>query len=146
MTIKKQIIFLMLICLLLCICSCEIRSAKFDFEVKDGVIKLYDGHINYAELTVTTICISGRYYYVSRDTPNEGGRPIIVLLDGSELKAFGFDITGMENTTNVRRGDIIERTWDFDLPEGFEPGEYTVKVSWNKSEQTFYNVSFTRES
>lgn len=123
------------------------RSAKFDFDVKDGVIKSYDGRIDYALLTVTTTCTSGRYYFVSRYERKHGGRPTIVLIDGTEIKATGFPSTGITKAVHVRRGDVIERTWEFwDLPDGFEPGEYTVKVSWNKSEESFYNVSFTRKS
>lgn len=144
--IKKLITFILSGCLLVSFCSCEIRTAKFDFDVENGVIvPNYDGTREYAQLTVTTTCTSGIYYFKSTSQRKDGGWPTIVLEDGTEITATGFPTTGMEEAVYVRRGNVIERTWEFYLPDGFEPGEYTVKVSWNKSVETFENVSFTRE-
>lgn len=33
----------------------------------------------------------------------------------------------MEYATDVRRSNFIEQIWGFELPDGLEPGEYTVK-------------------
>ena len=141
--IKKLIILLMLSPILLSISSCEIRTAKFEFDVEDGVIKVYDNRIEYALLTVRTTCTSGWDYYENGNPPT-GGKPTLLLFDGSAIE--GTTTTNdIITQVDIRRGDVIERTWEFYLPDGFEPGEYTVKVSWNKSVETFENVSFTRK-
>jgi uncharacterized protein (DUF169 family) len=125
-----------------CCCSCENKTAKFDFEVKDGIIK-YNGRYYYAELTVITTCKSGRlYYYEHPHTPIEGGRPVIELADVTVIEG-SMDVSPALTQVNIRRGDVLERTCY--LPDDFEPGEYTVKVSWNKSEEIFENVRFVRE-
>lgn len=53
------------------------------------------------------------------------------------------DVSPALTQVNIRRGDVLERTCY--LPDDFEPGEYTEKVSWNKSEEIFENVRFVRE-
>ena len=124
--------------------SCASRNtAQFSFEIKDAGIEYSEAvGVYYATVTVITTCVSGRLY--EKDYPHnvEGGKPW--LLDGEISREGRAEVNAMTTELDIRKGDVIEYTWTFDIPRTFMEGEYDVRVEWFGSEQTFENVNFSK--
>jgi hypothetical protein len=124
--------------------SCASRNtAKFSFEIKDAGIEYSQAvGVYYATVTVITTCVSGRLY--EKDYPHnvEGGKPW--LLDGEISREGRAEVNAMTTELDIRKGDVIEYTWTFDIPRTFMEGEYDIRVEWFGSEQTFENVNFSK--
>ena len=48
----------------------------------------------------------------------------------------------MTTELDIRKGDVIEYTWTFDIPRNFAEGDYDIRVEWFGSEQIFHGVCF----
>ena len=123
--------------------SCSSRNtAKFAFELKDAKIEYSEAvGVHYASITVVTTCVSGRLY--EKDYPHnaEGGKPWI--LDGEVSREGHAQVNAMMTELDIRKGDVIEYTWTFDIPRTFLEGEYDVRVEWFGTEQVFEKVNFS---
>jgi hypothetical protein len=124
--------------------SCSSRNtAKFSFEIKDAGIEYSEAvGVYYATVTVITTCVRGRLY--EKDYPHnvEGGKPW--LLDGEISREGRAEVNAMTTELDIRKGDVIEYTWTFDIPRTFMEGEYDIRVEWFGSEQTFENINFSK--
>ena len=124
--------------------SCSSRNtAKFAFELKDAKIEYSEAvGVHYATVTVVTTCVKGRLY--EEDYPHnvEGGKPWI--LDGEVSREGHAEVNAMMTELDIRKGDVIEYTWTFDIPADFMEGDYAVRVEWFGSEQTFEAVRFEK--
>ena len=123
--------------------SCSSRNtAKFAFELKDAKIEYSEAvGVHYATVTVVTTCVSGRLY--EKDYPHnaEGGKPW--LIDGEIHREGHAEVNALMTELDIRKGDVIEYTWTFDIPRTFLEGEYDVRVEWFGSEQVFEKVNFS---
>ena len=124
--------------------SCSSRNtAKFAFELKDARIEYSEAvGVHYATVTVVTTCVKGRLY--EKDYPHnvEGGKPW--LIDGEIHREGHAEVNAMITELDIRKGDVIEYTWTFDIPADFMEGDYAVRVEWFGSEQTFEAVRFEK--
>ena len=124
--------------------SCSSRNtAKFAFELKDAKIEYSEAvGVHYATVTVVTTCVSGRLY--EKDYPHnaDGGKPW--LIDGEIHREGHAEVNAMMTELDIRKGDVIEYTWTFDIPADFMEGDYAVRVEWFGSEQTFEAVRFEK--
>jgi hypothetical protein len=124
--------------------SCSSRNtAKFAFELKDAKIEYSEAvGVHYATVTVVTTCVKGRLY--EKDYPHnaEGGKPW--LIDGEIHREGHAEVNAMTTELDIRKGDVIEYTWTFDIPRTFMEGEYDIRVEWFDSEQTFEAVRFEK--
>ena len=128
----------------------EIKTAKFDFDISLGDFKvieagkhfMYDTDMIALDLTVITTCISGQYKYTSTVTPGfDGGIPVLILPDGSEIKHDPVDVSPAYDKVDIKKGDKTERFWRFMLPADFIPGEYDIRVDLeNGQTKIFENV------
>ena len=122
--------------------SCSSRNtAKFAFELKDAKIEYSEAvGVHYATVTVVTTCVKGRLY--EEDYPHnvEGGKPW--LIDGEIHREGHAEVNAMMTELDIRKGDVIEYTWTFDIPADFMEGDYAVRVEWFGSEQVFEDVNF----
>jgi hypothetical protein len=123
--------------------SCASRNtAKFSFEIKDAGIEYSQAvGVYYATVTVITTCVRGRLYVEEHPHNVEGGKPW--LLDGEISREGRAEVNAMTTELDIRKGDVIEYTWTFDIPRTFMEGEYDIRVEWFGSEQTFENVNFS---
>ncbi len=125
--------------------SCGARStAKFEFELKDAELR-YSEHfgLSYAAVTVTTTCVKGRLYDPAYPHNVEGGMPTLYLSDGTGIEGKT-ELNAAVTKVDIRKGNTVECVWSFDVPSGFTEGDYTVRVKWYGSEQTFEGVTFSK--
>ena len=124
--------------------SCSSRNtAKFSFEIKDAGIEYSQAvGVYYATVTVITTCVKGRLYVEEHPHNVEGGKPW--LLDGEISREGRAEVNALVTELDIRKGDVIEYTWTFDIPRTFMEGEYDIRVEWFGSEQTFENVNFSK--
>ena len=124
--------------------SCGSRNtAKFEFELKDARIEYSEAvGVHYASITVVTTCVSGRLYEKEYPHNAEGGKPW--LIDGEIHREGHAEVNAMMTELDIRKGDVIEYTWTFDIPADFMEGDYAVRVEWFGSEQTFEAVRFEK--
>jgi hypothetical protein len=134
--------WLLLLCLPLTLCGCQISQATFEFAVSDATIQDTPYSVGrQASVKVVTTC-EGGILYDSRYTHGiEGGTPTLVLPDGTAIQGVT-ETTADMNTLFMRKGDTVEYWWSFDVPEDFPAGTYTVTVAWFGSEQTLEGVEF----
>ena len=123
--------------------SCGSRNtAKFEFELKDARIEYSEiVGVHYATVTVVTTCVSGRLYDKEYPHNVEGGKPW--LIDGEIHREGHAEVNALMTELDIRKGDVIEYTWTFDIPRTFLEGEYDVRVEWFGSEQVFEKVNFS---
>jgi hypothetical protein len=133
---------LLLLCLSLTLCGCQISQATLEFAVSDATIQDTPYSVGrQASVKVVTTC-EGGILYDSRYTHGiEGGTPTLVLPDGTAIQGVT-ETTADMNTLFMRKGDTVEYWWSFDVPEDFPAGTYTVTVAWFGSEQTLEGVEF----
>lgn len=133
---------LLLLCLSLTLCGCQISQATLEFAVSDATIQDTPYSVGrQASVKVVTTC-EGGILYDSRYTHGiEGGMPTLVLPDGTAIQGVT-ETTADMNTLFMKKGDTVEYWWSFDVPEDFEAGAYTVTVTWFGSEQTVEGVEF----
>ena len=134
--------WLLLLCLPLTLCGCQISQATLEFAVSDATIQDTPYSVGReASVKVVTTCAGG-ILYDSRYTHGiEGGTPTLVLPDGTVIQGVT-ETTADMNTLFMKKGDTVEYWWSFDVPEDFEAGAYTVTVAWFGSEQTVEGVEF----
>ncbi len=125
--------------------SCGSRTtAKFEFSVKDARIEYSEiVGVHYATVTVVTTCVKGRFYDSLYPHNVEGGRPTLYLSDGTGIEGEA-EFTAAHTKVDLRKGDSVEYSWAFDVPKDFKEGDYTVRVEWFGSEQTFEGVTFSK--
>lgn len=133
---------LLLLCLPLTLCGCQLDQATLTFAVSDATIQDTPYSVGrQASVKVVTTCAGG-ILYDSRYTHGiEGGAPTLILPDGTAIQGVT-ETTADMNTLFMRKGDTVEYWWSFDVPEDFEAGAYTVTVAWFGSEQTLEGVEF----
>ena len=124
--------------------SCSTRNtAKFTFELKDARLEYSEVvGIYYAAVTVVTTCVSGRLYVKEYPHNAEGGKPWI--LDDDVAREGRAEVNALVTKLDIRKGDVIEYTWTFDIPADFIEGDYAVRVEWFGSEQTFDGIAFLK--
>lgn len=134
--------WLLLLCLLLTLCGCQISQATLEFAVSDATIQDTPYSVGrQASVKVVPTC-EGGILYDSRYTHGiEGGTPTLVLPDGTVIQGVT-ETTADMNTLFMKKGDTVEYWWSFDVPEDFEAGAYTVTVAWFGSEQAVEGVEF----
>ena len=134
--------------------TCDIfKNARFDFEVEIDITNLQiingennsslNGDLVCVDLNVKTICVDGRYKYLSATSPAfDGGVPTIILPSGEMIrhepfeKAMGFD------EVDIKSGDIKNASWRFYIPAGLFSGECDIRVDLaNGIEKLFEDVS-----
>jgi hypothetical protein len=122
--------------------SCASRNtAKFSFEIKDAGIEYSQAvGVYYATVTVITTCVRGRLYVKEHPHNVEGGKPW--LLDGEIAREGRAEVDALVTELDIRKGDVIEYTWTFDIPRDFAEGDYDIRVEWFGSEQIFHGVCF----
>ncbi len=136
---------LLLICsMTVLLSSCGSRNtAKFEFEIKDAKIEFSEAvGVHYATVTVITTCVSGRLYDKEYSQNVEGGKPW--LMDGEISREGRAELNAATTELDIRKGDVIEYTWTFDIPSQFSEGDYDIRVEWFGSEQTFEGVTFLK--
>lgn len=134
--------WLLLLCLLLTLCGCQISQATLEFAVSDATIQDTPYSVGrQASVKVVTTCEGGILYDSHYPHGIEGGTPTLVLPDGTAIQGVT-ETTADMNTLFMRKGDTVEYWWSFDVPEDFEAGAYTVTVAWFGSEQTVEGVEF----
>ena len=134
--------WLLLLCLLLTLCGCQISQATLEFAVSDATIQDTPYSVGrQASVKVVTTCEGGILYDSHYPHGIEGGTPTLVLPDGTAIQGVT-ETTADMNTLFMRKGDTVEYWWSFDVPEDFEAGVYTVTVAWFGSEQTVEGVEF----
>ena len=134
--------WLLLLCLLLTLCGCQISQATLEFAVSDATIQDTPYSVGrQASVKVVTTCEGGILYDSHYPHGIEGGTPTLVLPDGTVIQGVT-ETTADMNTLFMRKGDTVEYWWSFDVPEDLEAGAYTVTVAWFGSEQTVEGVEF----
>ena len=128
-----------------CFSSCGSRNtAKFEFELKDAKVEYSEVlGVPYATVTVVTTCVSGRFYDKEYPHNVEGGKPWLIISEDHHYEGE-IEYTGMLTEVDIRKGDVIEQTWIFEIPRNFLYGDYDVRVEWFGSEQTFEKVNFSK--
>ena len=133
---------LLLLCLSLTLCGCQISRATFEFAVSDATIQDTSYSVGrQASVTVVTTCTGGILYDSHYPHGIEGGHPTMILPDGTAIEGV-CDTTAAVTKLFMRKGDTVEYWWSFDVPEDFPAGTYTVTVAWFGSEQTVEGVEF----
>ena len=133
---------LLLLCLSLTLCGCQISQATLEFAVSDATIQDTPYSVGrQASVKVVTTCEGGILYDSHYPHGIEGGTPTLVLPDGTAIQGVT-ETTADMNTLFMRKGDTVEYWWSFDVPEDFPAGKYTVTVAWFGSEQTLEGVEF----
>ena len=128
-----------------CFSSCGSRhTAKFEFELKDAKVE-YSEIIGapYATVTVVTTCVSGRLYDKEYPHNVEGGKPWLIVSEDHHYEGE-IEYNAALTEVDIRKGDVIEQTWIFEIPRNFLYGDYDVRVEWFGSEQTFEKVNFSK--
>ena len=125
--------------------SCSSRNtAKFAFELKDAKIEYSEAvGVHYATVTVVTTCVSGRLYVKEYPHNAEGGKPWLIVSDDHHYEGE-MEYNAALTEVDIRKGDVIEQTWIFEIPRNFLYGDYAVRVEWFGSEQTFEAVRFEK--
>lgn len=128
-----------------CFSSCGSRNtAKFEFELKDAKVEYSEVlGVPYATVTVMTTCVSGRFYDKEYPHNVEGGKPWLIISEDHHYEGE-IEYNGMLTEVDIRKGDVIEQTWIFEIPRNFLYGDYDVRVEWFGSEQTFEKVNFSK--
>lgn len=128
-----------------CFSSCGSRNtAKFEFELKDAKVEYSEVlGVPYATVTVVTTCVSGRFYDKEYPHNVEGGKPWLIISEDHHYEGE-IEYNGMLTEVDIRKGDVIEQTWIFEIPRNFLYGDYDVRVEWFGSEQTFEKVNFSK--
>jgi hypothetical protein len=133
---------LLLLCLSLTLCGCQISQATFEFAVSDATIQDTPYSVGReASVTVVTTCTGGILYDSHYPHGIEGGHPTLILPDGTAIEG-GCQTTAAVTKLFMRKGDTVEYWWSFDVPEDLPAGTYTVTVAWFGSEQTLEGVEF----
>ncbi len=127
---------------MVCFSGCKIHTAKFEFAVSDITIT-YAEYPTLAEITVTTTCVSGRFYDPEYPHGPEWGRPTLILEDGTAIEG-GVLVTMAHTELDIRKSDSVELVNTLYIHEDIPEGEYTVRVEWLGSEQVFEGVKLTR--
>ena len=126
------------------LCGCKITAGKLDFTISNAQIAS-TAYGDYARITVTTTCTGGRIYDPTYPHGIEGGNPVLILEDGTELE-FGINVTMAVTTLDMKKGDYVECTWEFWIPEDasydLSEGEYTVRVEWLGKTEIIQGVRF----
>ena len=133
---------LILACCMAGFSGCSIHTAKFEFAVSDITIT-NEAYPTLAEITVTTTCVSGRFYDPQYPHGPEWGRPTLILEDGTVIEG-GVNVTAAVTELDIRKGDSVELVNSIYIPEDIPEGEYTVRVEWLGSEQVIEGVKLTR--
>ena len=134
--------WLLLLCLPLTLCGCQISRATLEFAVSDATIQDTPYSVGReASVKVVTTCTGGLLYDSHYPHGIEGGHPTLILPDGTAIEGV-CDTTAAVTKLFMRKGDTVEYWWSFDVPEDFEAGAYTVTVAWFGSEQTVEGVEF----
>lgn len=133
---------LLLLCLPITLCGCQISRATLEFTVSDATIQDTPYSVGrVASVKVVTTCAGGILYDSHYTHGIEGGTPTLILPDGTGIQGVT-ETTADMNTLFMRKGDTVEYWWSFDVPEDFPAGAYTVTVAWFGSEQTVEGVEF----
>ena len=133
---------LLLLCLSLTLCGCQINQATLTFAVSDATIQDTPYAVGReASIKVVTTCASGILYDSHYPHGIEGGHPTLILPDGTAIEG-GCQTTAAVTKLSMRKGYTVEYWWSFDVPEDFPAGTYTVTVAWFGSEQTLEGVEF----
>lgn len=124
--------------------SCGSRNtAKFEFELKDAKVEYSEVlGVPYATVTVVTTCVSGRLYDKEYPHNVEGGKPWLIVSDDHHYEGE-MEYNAALTEVDIRKGDVIEQTWIFEIPRNFLFGDYDVRVEWFGSEQVFEKVNFS---
>ena len=124
--------------------SCGSRNtAKFEFELKDARIEYSEiVGVHYATVTVVTTCVSGRLYDKEYPHNVEGGKPWLIVSKDHHYEGE-MEYNAALTEVDIRKGDVIEQTWIFEIPRNFLFGDYDVRVEWFGSEQVFEKVNFS---
>ena len=133
---------LLLLCLSLTLCGCQISQATLEFAVSDATVQdtpYSEGRV--ASVKVVTACSGGILYDSHYPHGIEGGTPTLILPDGTAIQGET-DTTTAVTKLFMRKGDTVEYWWSFDVPEDFPAGMYTVTVAWFGSEQAVEGVEF----
>ena len=127
-----------------CFSSCGSRySAKFKFELKDAKVEYSEVlDVPYATVTVVTTCVSGRLYDKEYPHNVEGGKPWLIVSKDHHYEGE-MEYNAALTEVDIRKGDVIEQTWIFEIPRNFLFGDYDVRVEWFGSEQVFEKVNFS---
>ena len=134
--------WLLLLCLPLTLCGCQISQATLEFAVSDATIQDTPYSVGrQASVKVVTACLGGILYDSHYPHGIEGGTPTLVLPDGTVIQGEA-DTTTAVTKLFMKKGDTVEYWWSFDVPEDFPAGTYTVTVAWFGSEQTLEGVEF----
>lgn len=125
--------------------SCSTRNtAELTFELKDAKVEYSEVlKVPYATVTVVTTCVKGRLYDKEYPHNVEGGKPWLIISDDFHCEGE-MEYNAAVTELDIRKGDVIEQTWIFEVPSDFLYGEYQVRVEWFGSEQTFDGVNFTK--
>lgn len=133
---------LLLLCLSLTLCGCQISQATLEFAVSDATIQDTPYSVGrQASVKVVTTCEGGILYDSHYPHGIEGGHPTLILPDGTAIEGV-CDTTAAVTKLFMRKGDTVEYWWSFDVPEDFPAGMYTVTVAWFSSEQAVEGVEF----
>ena len=133
---------LLLLCLSLTLCGCQISQATLEFAVSDATVQDTPYSVGrQASIKVVTTCTGGILYDSHYPHGIEGGHPTLILPDGTAIEGV-CDTTAAVTKLFMRKGDTVEYWWSFDVPEDFPAGMYTVTVAWFGSEQTVEGVEF----
>ena len=140
-------VFLVSLLLLLsvsCFSSCGSRyTAKFEFELKDAKVEYSEIIVApYATVTLVTTCVSGRLYDKEYPHNVEGGKPWLIVSEDHHYEGE-IEYNAALTEVDIRKGDVIEQTWIFEIPRNFLFGDYDVRVEWFGSEQVFEKVNFS---
>lgn len=124
--------------------SCGSRNtAKFEFELKDAKVEYSEVlGFPYATVTVVTTCVSGRLYVKEYPHNAEGGKPWLIVSKDHHYEGE-MEYNAALTEVDIRKGDVIEQTWIFEIPRNFLYGDYAVRVEWFGSEQVFEKVNFS---
>ena len=124
--------------------SCGNRNtATFTFELKDSKLKYSEAvGVYYAEITVVTTCTSGRLDDKEYPHNVEGGKPWLIVSKDHHYEGE-MEYNAALTEVDIRKGDVIEQTWIFEIPRNFLFGDYDVRVEWFGSEQVFEKVNFS---
>ena len=133
---------LLLLCLSLTLCGCQISQATLEFAVSDATIQDTPYSVGrQASVKVVTTCEGGILYDSHYPHGIEGGHPTLILPDGTAIEGV-CDTTAAVTKLFMRKGDTVEYWWSFDVPEDVPAGMYTVTVAWFSSEQAVEGVEF----
>ena len=127
---KRAIVFVLVISSFLLLCSCGLRTAKYDFQLHGDVVLSPNkaGTYLFGQIECTVTCVSGLDYYRG----NHGFAPArawLIMPDGTKYFAVNSVTTDMP-MIKVKSGETFKTTLHFEnLPLDFAPGEYDILVS-----------------